>query len=184
MKRICTASEPISLTDQDQDSFEQLLIAKAPCVAQEMPAFLLLHAYDSVQIGAIINGNLKLKLPFRIEDLMDLRLFGQMGELHVWRIAVGLAGRLRVDNSERPDDGCWVKEEFHGMWGTKAEFEDGWWKLSEKQTSPIYVPFIAKPEMFYKVRNYYTFDENGQPRCEDARLCGFFYNVDEPVDLP
>ena len=185
MKPICIESEPIPLDNLDQETFEQLLISKTASVANGTPAFLLIHAFDAVQVGAVINNNLKLKLTFRLEDLMDLRMFGSMGELHVWRKPDGLAAKLLIDaDGESSAGGWWVKEEHHGMWGDTVLFENGWWKLTEKRISPIYVPFIAKPDMFYKVRNYYSFDDNGQARCNDARLCGFFYTTDQPVQWP
>ena len=180
MQSIISESKQVVIEIKTVQELEASLITTAKTLGEDRPVFLISQSYNAVQVGAVLNGCLKITAPIDPQYLIDLRLFCSQGELHIWRIDNGLRHRVRIDSGDGQPN-MWIKDEYHGMWGTEVEPDRDGWMLIEKRIKPIWVPFKAEPYMTYKVRNYFDFDEDGLACCRDARLCEFFYKNHQPV---
>jgi CRISPR-associated protein (TIGR03984 family) len=148
---------------------------------------LLAHADDGVIWGRLVDdGTLKLSgdvfsepqtysavaVPLRIETLQQVRLFGTLGELFIWKTQSGFKGRLIKDDSDDTED---TYEETHLLWGTcPRETREGFTLLVEGQRGLRHAPPLEPPSnghrVVLKVRHYIDFDEEDQAYVAMSRL--------------
>jgi len=105
--------------------------------------------------------------------IQQARVFGQAGELLIWRTEEGFAGRLIEDGQQTPPAAYY--EEEHLLWGVVADSrpEAGFTLLAEgEQGQQHAVPLIlANPERAcLRVRHYVRYDDHGQAYVDLSRL--------------
>jgi len=86
--------------------------------------WLLAHAEDGVIWGKLVDGRLKLSsqlaesLPqLRSETLLEARLFGELAEVHLWRVDNGWCA-CRVEDQMGTGDAF---DEAHRLWGVRID---------------------------------------------------------------
>ena len=139
--------------------------------------WLLAHVYDGVIWGEKRKDGLHLstfllKPDLRVSTLQMARLFGETGELLVWRTDNGWQTRLVKDN-EGADKECY--DDFQLLWGTDVEKnQDGFVLLRHGSEGLRHAPpFISKDDKLrlqLNVRNYINYDVDGQAYVEFSRL--------------
>jgi len=102
-------------------------------------SYVVLYMDYEVRIGEFEKGNFR----FFHEDAFDpkflqrLRIFNKDEELHIWRSGKKLFGRLRKDGK---GDETPVVEADQVLFGTLAEPQNGWTRLSEKRGTALIIP--------------------------------------------
>lgn len=76
--------------------------------------------------------------------LIDLRIFSEAGEYHVWQKRPGVWGnRLRKSTEEYNE----IISEHHYIWGTQVKKEDGIWSFTyESRGFKVYIPASFEDE--------------------------------------
>jgi CRISPR-associated protein (TIGR03984 family) len=93
--------------------------AGQPTVGEQ--AWLLAYAEDGVIWGKLVHG--KMVLPrtgaptLSALTLLEVRLFGEQGEIHIWRSDAGFSGCRVMDRAEA--NGAF--DEWQRLWGTDAD---------------------------------------------------------------
>lgn len=139
--------------------------------------WLLAHAYDGVIWGEKSEDGLHLssfllKPDLRVSTLQMVRLFGETGELLVWRSDNGWEARLVKDN-QGTDKECY--DEFQLLWGTDVEkSQDGFVLLHHGSEglrhAPPFKSKIDKLRLQLNIRHYINYDLDGQAYVEFSRL--------------
>lgn len=115
--------------------------------------------------------------PLRGETLQQARLFGEEGELYIWRTGREWAARYLADAG-----GADTIEEVYLLWGTALEEigKHGFTLLAEQDglrhaPPPLPGPAFTPPQqrLALRVRHTIGYDEDGQARIVAGRLCGF-----------
>lgn len=149
--------------------------------------FILVHNYNAVLIGNIIDGEFSLYNNQSLEPrhILELRIFNNAWELHLIKTENEYKWRIRKDGVGNEVE---IFDERHGIYGTKAKrIDDDWSCLLEERGTRIYVPFLfesesnqsTKTKLYYLVRNYIA-DED-LIKFEDARLVGFYNEFGEEL---
>jgi CRISPR-associated protein (TIGR03984 family) len=153
-------------------------------MSEDMP-WLLVHADDGVIWGRRQpNGSLLLSsdvfdlksrypaiaVELRPETLQQVRIFGQAGELLIWRDGVLFHGRSIVDSDAQSED-TW--QDQHLLWGAPNEQKDGFTLLREGQQGaqhavPMEIPGNRRAALV--VRHYIRADEHSQAIVYLSRL--------------
>ena len=142
--------------------------------------FVIAYLDYKVLIGRIKNNALLFFNNESIEEkyIQRLRLFNEQKELLIWRLDVGLRGRLRIDDE---GEETYVVDANQVLWGTDREkLSDGWIRLFEERGTELILPFDEIPvdnrknRLFLKTRNYIDFHpETYQASYVDCRFTGF-----------
>ncbi|HOV91197.1 MAG TPA: CRISPR-associated protein Csx19 [Syntrophorhabdaceae bacterium] len=142
-------------------------------------AFAVIYLDYKVLIGTFEGGDFKFYKGETFEDryVQRARIFDTDKELHIWRTAEGLKGRVRVDNEGEP---VTVVDAYQVLFGTKAvPLDNGFTKLTEDRGTELIVPFeplsIDDGERRLKLhtRNYVGFNEASQAGYVDCRFVEF-----------
>ncbi len=104
------------------------------------------------------------------KTLIELRLFGQNGEMLVWRTEADFTARLLMDG---PSGGDNTLEELCLLWGVPEQSRSGYTLMSEgerglRHAIPLVVPKNGRAGL--RVRHYLHEDEEGQLFIAGSRL--------------
>ena len=140
--------------------------------------WMLAHADDGVIWGELRDDKLhlscdafpKISPPLRIETLQQVRLFGHLAELLMWRDESTWRARLIKDHAGELNP-CY--DEDHLLWGTDTDQEkDGFVLLRQgKEGLRHALPLASadsRPRL--KVRHYIAYDQDGQAYIAYSRL--------------
>lgn len=149
--------------------------------------WLLVHADDGVIWGTVENGALQLSHEhfstvsplLRSETIQQARLFGDNGELFVWRSGDHFQARLVVE--EEGGEPTTVFDERHLLWGTHVERQKGAFTLLKqgaegvRHAPPLTVRANAKGEIleqpYLRIRHVIDYEEEtGQAHIAWSRL--------------
>ncbi|HET6842929.1 MAG TPA: CRISPR-associated protein Csx19 [Candidatus Angelobacter sp.] len=153
-------------------------------------AVLLIQGHPATGFGRVSGGKIDLRLEPGLqqtaEDLpwslcFDIRMFGDRGEWHCWRIEGSIwrgrfAGRDREEWQEK-DGKAFARH--YVLWGTKFTREGDWVRCSESRGSVVWVPAESYGEKegepaHLAVRERVEFDaETGIASVADAMILGF-----------
>lgn len=154
-------------------------------VGQARPGMdmLLAHCDDGIVWGRVVDGKLALagdKLPevevaFEVGRLQQARLFGQAGELLLWRDHAGWRVRRMLEAA--PGELEPLQEEAYRLWGDHAVARAGGFTLlADGRQGLLHAPPIDDlPEAAHAcllVRHYLGYDDNGQAYIALSRLSG------------
>jgi CRISPR-associated protein (TIGR03984 family) len=178
-----------TLIDVDVEEFSQdprTWLAKR--MNEGMP-WLLAHADDGVIWGELQNdGTLLLSsdifndpaeypsvaVPLRAITLQQARIFGPAGEILIWRINEGFAGRTIEDGKITLEA---LPVEKHLLWHqgnpVKVDPQSGFALLQEGQQGQRHAPPVipdGKRRPALKVRHYVDYDDEGQAYIALSRL--------------
>lgn len=145
--------------------------------------YFLAHNDDGVIWGKVAGEQLHLsgeafaevQVTLRTLTLQQARLFGEAGELLVWRGNDGWSGRYLSDAHVTQDD---VLYETHRLWGTASSQQgelDGFTLMRDGQQGLLHAPPIAlekNQRIGLRVRHYIDYDEQGQAYIALSRLVG------------
>ncbi|MCA9940675.1 MAG: TIGR03984 family CRISPR-associated protein [Anaerolineales bacterium] len=82
-----------------------------------------------------------------VDRLLQLRLFGETGEIYLWREADGLHGRQLMEEAGSPEQDCLEEEQI--LWGTKGKAEKGFTILHDGEQGMSHaVPLECPGEAF------------------------------------
>ncbi|HOD04504.1 MAG TPA: CRISPR-associated protein Csx19 [Anaerolineaceae bacterium] len=155
-------------------------------MTEDMP-WLLAHAYDGVIWGKrqrdgtlLLSGdvfpNADIAVALRVETLQQARVFGEAGELLVWRTEAGFVGRLIEDSTIGLEK---LPDESHLLWHqgspVKVDSTAGFALLQEgaqgqRHAPPVIPSGRRRPAL--KVRHYVDYDDEGQAFIALSRLVG------------
>ncbi len=148
--------------------------------------FLIVYKYNEIYLGLINNNTImkgylelnrvNVKNELNINHILDLRMFCEKGELHLWKYNDTLQWRLRKDGE---GEDCDIYEEDHYIWGTKISDEDEFSIIEECRGMQLTFPFSLKEQplpLKYKVRNYIKYDGDGLINFIDSRIVHFINN--------
>ncbi len=174
MIRRIKSSEDIKNYDESTD-LKQFLLEKADNMLGG-DCLLVVYKYNEVYIGSIFNKTLNVlgDSQFSLDCLIDIRMFSERGELHLWKSGESFKWRLRIDEEIEGDIN--VYEETHFMWGTSVNKNE---LKEEHRGMKIRFPCDLKQELLplkYDVRNYFTFDDDGMIYFYDARIVKIIYD--------
>jgi len=125
----------------------QWLMDERSNVSTAGPAWLLLSGYQASGFGLVTEDRVILGLTpnvpeFAPEHLWDVRLFGDKGEWHCWRVGSKWKGRLALAEAwEQP------RERKFALWGTDVRDDGDWWSVFEKRGAAVKVPKRLWPEL-------------------------------------
>jgi CRISPR-associated protein (TIGR03984 family) len=116
-------------------------------------------------------------LTLRWHSLQQLRLFGETGELFVWRSGDTFKARVQTDSKAQVGAIRTIDEE-QMLWGYSADtayFSDGFWQLQEgtegiQHAPPISNATTGTSRAKLKVRHYLGEDDAGVVRITGSRL--------------
>lgn len=104
---------------------------------------------------------------FDTEEVLQMRIFNDQGELYLYRIGDDLKHRYQ---DKAIDENCYIQKPF--MWGN--ECRDDIMIFEKNRGMKLISPFKVTKEMLplrYEVINYYKYDDHsGQIVFTDARL--------------
>lgn len=139
--------------------------------------WLLAHADDGVIWGELWDGELHLSCDafpevsplLRIETLQQVRLFGHLAELQMWRDESTWRARLIRDDAGESHQ---YYEEAHLLWGTDVDLKkDGFILLRQGKEGLRHAPPLSSPDSpRLKVRHYIAYDRDGQAYIAYSRL--------------
>jgi CRISPR-associated protein (TIGR03984 family) len=143
--------------------------------------WLLAHADDGVIWGELRQGELHLSCDafpevsplLRIETLQQVRLFGHLAELLMWRDESTWRVRLIQDDAGELHQ---YYDEANLLWGTDVDRKkDGFVLLYQGKEGLRHAPPLAsadsRPRL--KVRHYIAYDRDGQAYIAHSRLVSF-----------
>jgi len=143
------------------------------CMSQDMP-WLLAHADDGVIWGRrqsdgslllssdvfnVVSRYPAIAVALRPETLQQVRIFGQAGEMLIWRDEERFHGRSIMDGDVQTEE-TW--QEHHMLWGTLDEQRKGFSLLKEGQQGPqhaIPIEVSGVQRAALTVRHYIQSDE-------------------------
>lgn len=145
--------------------------------------FLLAHADDGVIWGYCASNQLTLagevfsdaqyatlQAPLREATLQQARLFGEKGELLVWRTDSGFVARLLFDGVE---DTPALDDETHQLWGAGVMSRQGFTLMREGEQELLHAPPVTigvDERAGLVVRHYTDVDDQGQVYISASRL--------------
>lgn len=145
--------------------------------------YLLAHAEDGVIWGHFSNSGLTIahqvfpEFPdLRLSTLQQCRIFGEAGEIMLWRDGIELRSRLIVGDSSADSI-----EEDQILWGTQGEEREGFTKLQDGQQGLKHA--VPLPSIVFKskhrpvrlrIRHYIHYNESGIARIYLSRLVKLF----------
>jgi len=148
--------------------------------------YILAYKTYEVIVGKIENNEIMFyESNLDPEQLLELRVFNDCKELHIWKVDNSFYGRERIDGVG--DEEKNVYEEDHLLEGKEMfEAESGWVLLKNKDIGyQVYYPFdfkkLSGSNVYLKIKNYYDFDNDGLIVFNDARLCGFYNSEKQRV---
>lgn len=132
---------------------------------------LLLHADDGVIWGHLSGSALKVSsaafaqvfVALRASTLQQLRLFGDNGELLLWRTHTGFAGRVITAAADATvGHNNWF-DETHLLWGERVgSAVDGFTLLQEGAQGLLHAPPGNGDTVGMRMRHYIQYDATGQ----------------------
>jgi CRISPR-associated protein (TIGR03984 family) len=139
--------------------------------------WLLAHADDGVIWGELCDGELHLSCNtfpevsplLRNETLQQVRLFGHLAELLMWRDGSTWRARLIQDYGESH----LYYDEAHLLWGTGVDLKkDGFVLLRQGKEGLRHAPPLASPDSQpkLKIRHYIAYDRDCQAYIAYSRL--------------
>ena len=134
---------------------------------------IILYKYNEVLLGTVVKGEISIEKPEELtaECVLEMRIFNISKELSIWKDGSDYKYRIRTDETPANGNKTNVYDVFHMLWGEEKEGNN---ILTEKRGMRIKLPFeIGKPPVFYKVRNYFKYDDKGQIEFCDARIMSF-----------
>ena len=144
--------------------------------------WLLAHADDGVVWGEVCDDGLHLSNclfgpDLRSETLQMARLFGETGELYLWRADGGWRSRLLKEGEGKENE---YYDESQLLWGTEIEDEeDGFILLQQgaeglRHAPPIHRDNLKLPlndtPLQLNIRHFVEYDEDGQAYAKFSRL--------------
>jgi len=141
--------------------------------------WLLAHADDGVIWGEVRNDNLHLSThlsgpDLRTKTLQMVRLFGEAGELYLWKSTNDWSARLVLEGE---GDTKQYYDETQLLWGTHVDkIEDGFVLLHHGAEGLRHAPPMQLPEgklehpLVLNVRHFVNYDDDGQAYVEFSRL--------------
>lgn len=139
--------------------------------------WLLAHAYDGIIWGeeredGLHLSNILFGPNLRISTLQMARLFGETGELLIWRGDNGWQVRM-LKEGEGADKEYYDESQL--LWGTDVEkSQDGFVLLRHGSEglrhAPPFVSEDAKLRLKLNIRHYINYDQDGQAYIEFSRL--------------
>lgn len=145
--------------------------------------YLLAHAKDGVIWGHFSNSGLTIahqvfsEFPeLRLSTLQQCRIFGEAGEVMLWRDELALRSRLIVNDLSAD----WIEED-QILWGTRGEERGGFTKLQDGQQGLKHA--VPLPNITFKskrrpvrlrVHHYIDYNESGVARIHLSRLVNLF----------
>ena len=144
--------------------------------------WLLAHADDGVIWGEVRDDILRLSNclfspDLRSETLQMARLFGETGELYLWRADGGWRSRLLKEGGGEKSE---YYDESQMLWGTEIEGEeDGFTLLRQgaeglRHAPPIHRADLKLPlkdnPLQLNIRHFVEYDEDGQAYVKFSRL--------------
>jgi CRISPR-associated protein (TIGR03984 family) len=174
--------QPVDISEICTSNLSLLLSAKARAFDL---SWLLAHADDGIIWGEFRADGLHtsseafpdISPPLRTETLQQMRLFGPLAELLIWREASNWHARLIKDDAGMTQE---FIDEAHLLWGNTAEKKkDGFVLLREGEEGLRHAPPLncaeplpkkLKAPAFIKVRHYIAYDEDGQAYITFSRL--------------
>ena len=141
--------------------------------------WLLAHADDGVIWGEVRDSGLHLSTSLfgpelRAKTLQMARLFGEIGELYLWKSDDGWSARLVVDGEGGIAE---YYDECHLLWGTHVEkTEEGFVRLRHGTEGLRHAPPMSVPEgelehpLVLNVRHFVDYDNEGQAYVAFSRL--------------
>ncbi len=142
---------------------------------------LLLHADDGVIWGRLAGESLALSsdayeavnVKLRPQTIQQMRLFGDAGELLVWRRRDGFTGRvitMEADTAVGKDN---TYDEAYLLWGEQtADAVNGFTLLRAGARELLHAPPGNGETAKMKVRHYIQYDEAGQAYIAVSRVLG------------
>jgi len=146
--------------------------------------YLLAHADDGVIWGhfnnngkLLISGDAfdRVKVELRTVTLQQLRLFGNNGELLIWRDGTAFSARILIDE-DQADENSYTDE--HLLWGegdAKEKSTIGFTLMQEGTQGFFHAPPLPNAEganIKLKIRHYIDYDDQGQAYFSKSRLVG------------
>ena len=143
--------------------------------------YCLAHAYDGVIWGRFDTDNHLhlstglfpgISATLNPDTLQEARLFGEAGELLLWKSGDGFAARQIADGVTvpQPEDGY---EEKNWLWGTAEQDKDGFTLMREGAEGLLHaLPLKLKKgqRAALRLRHYFVYDELGQASIILSRL--------------
>lgn len=141
--------------------------------------YLLIHTDDGVIWGKVDDpGRLTtsadafadLDIPLRAVTVQQLRLFGEAGELLLWKSGEDFQHRLLTDATAQTNV---YEDEEHLLWGQGSKTKDGFTWMEEGAQGfyhAVPLPIGQNKEVRVTVRHYIQFDSNGQAYIALSRL--------------
>jgi len=188
--------EPLDLEACDQ-VLDWIVKGPKPSRGDDGLTWLLAHCRDGVTWGRYENSRWMLSsgpfpdlcpIPSR-ENLLEVRLFGERGEILIWRTDKGFQGRHLTDrlkqNGKSPD---WPDDEVRILLGDRLMGgpKDGFTRVGAASGMQQAVPLICRNEDFargrwplrLRVRHYFEQDpQTGAVRVAATRLVDIFKEV-------
>jgi len=143
--------------------------------------WLLMHSDDGVNWGVRRAGKWVLSWQvdpqvapeFDPERVQQVRLFGEVGELLLWRSGAEWTSRWLGES-----DGVETRDDVHLLWGAEARaLEEGFVSLNEGAEGLCHAPPAVKPNlkpaqerMVLRIRHHLDFDGDGQVYVKASRL--------------
>ena len=187
LKTVLQTITPITMVDEFHTGPAAWLVKQAQ---NHNLRWLLVHADDGVIWGDVRESGLhlssnafpKVSPPLRSITIQQVRLFGEDGELLLWRTDNGFAARLLLDGQGTKMVECF--EEPYLLWGTYVEeAKDGFSKLCQgaqglRHTPPVHMRATddgkLQDRVAVMVRHYLAYDEDGQAYVNTSRLVRAF----------
>lgn len=145
-------------------------------------SFIVAYLDYKVLIGTYEDGNYNFHKKETVESkyIQRLRVFNETKELHLWRTAEGLKGRLRIDSEGNES---YVVDAYQVLFGTRSEPSGNYTRISEERGTELFLPFQdlevdvkkeKKSRTAVKTRNYIDYNNVFQATYIDCRFVGFY----------
>lgn len=150
---------------------------------------LLLHADDGVIWGHLVGNTLTLSsdafsevaVSLRAKTVQQLRLFGEAGELLIWRTGAGFQGRVvtaAVDTAVGPEN---CHEEAYLLWGEsqKLNKDKAFTLLREGARELLHAPPGTGHKASLQIRHYIQYDPAGQAYVALSRVVNLIWTDEQ-----
>ena len=144
--------------------------------------YLLAHTEGGVVWGRVNDGTLTLApgadAMFTAKTLQEARLFGDVGELHVWRVGDAAFRGRRLSEGGENAEYAQAFDEQRILWGDHCEKdENGFSLLADgmqglRHWAPVTGVRSDRRSVYLRVRSYVGVAANGALQVTDARLVG------------
>ena len=138
-------------------------------------AYALIHAVHAVRFATLKGSNLDTASDSVLEPhlVQEIRVFGESGELHLWRLGTEFHWRILQDFSIPDDQDHFHVDYRYYLWGNHLA-GDGCTLVDSNRGMSIVLPVAGTPNSrahaTCTVRNYLCYDGDGRVQMLDARL--------------